>query len=182
MSVTVKGNTYIYLSILLFLIPLPWLCAWLLAAIFHEICHLIAVKLCGGTISGLTISVGGIQMECVPMSRTKCAFAILSGPIGGFGLLLFHRVYPHLAICTWLLSVYNLLPVYPLDGGRLLQIIIKDSVLFDKMQKIIITTLLLFAVYAFYWLHFSLYPLMIAAILLYKHRKTPCKTDACRVQ
>ena len=63
MEINVKTNTYIYLVLLLFLVPLPWLLAWLVAVAFHEVCHWVAVNLCGGEIYRLTVGIGGANME-----------------------------------------------------------------------------------------------------------------------
>ena len=44
----------------------------------------------------------------------------MAGPAGGFMLLLLKRAFPALAICGFLQSAFNLIPVYPLDGGSVL--------------------------------------------------------------
>lgn len=182
MSVSVKSNTYLYLAILLFVVPLPWLCAWLIAVVFHELGHYLAVRLCGGTVYQLTVSIGGVNMNCGPMTDAKRVIAIVSGPIFGLALLAFYRVFPQLAICTWLLSAYNLLPILPLDGGRILQIIMSDGIWFYRLQKILLVMAFLIVVFAFLWLQTGPLPFVIAGILFVKHIKTPCKTSICRVQ
>jgi len=182
MSVSVKSDTYLYLAILLFLIPLQWLSAWLVAVIVHELSHTLAVKLCGGQVTQIEISIGGANMRCSPMSDAKRVFAILSGPIGGLVLLVLYRPFPHVAICAWLLTAYNLLPLLPLDGGRILQILMSDGIWFHRIQKILLAILIILALYWFVRLSMCPLPLVLAGTLLYKHRKTPCKTDACRVQ
>ncbi len=182
MSVSVKSNTYLYLAILLFLVPLPWLIAWLVAVIFHELSHCLAVRLCGGSVYQLTVSIGGADMQCSPMTDAKRVIAILSGPIGGLSLLAFYRLYPQLAICTWLLSAYNLLPLLPLDGGRVLQILMGNSIWFHRVQRVLMLILFALAGYTFLWLRLGPLPLIIVGILFFKYRKTPCKTASCRVQ
>ena len=42
----------------------------------------------------------------------------LAGPFGGLVLLLTARWLPRLAICGLMQSVFNLLPISPLDGSR----------------------------------------------------------------
>ena len=133
-KIDIRPSTYIYIVLLLFLIPLKWLFAWLVAAIFHEICHWLAVKLCGGVIHKITVGVGGARMECGPMTNMKKLISVLSGPLGGLVLLLFARWIPRIALCSWFLSMYNLLPLLPLDGGRALEVLLGEKVF--TLQKI----------------------------------------------
>lgn len=179
-KINIRPNTYIYIVLLLFFIPLKWLFAWMLAAGFHEVCHWLAVKLCGGDIYRITIGIGGAKMECGPMSNKKRLFAILSGPLGGLLPVLFARWLPRTALCCWLLSMYNLLPLLNLDGGRAIAILIGTKALI--LQKVFLIMLSIIAVYVSLVLHFKLLPLLIVAIVLIKNRKSPCKPGACKVQ
>lgn len=181
MSVTLKLNTYIYFVLLLFLVPIKWLLAWLTAVSFHEFCHWVSVKLCGGEIYGLTVGIGGANMECTPLSNGKRLFAVLSGPIGGFALVLLGRWIPRTALCSWLLSVYNLLPMLPLDGGRALEILVGKQAA-SVIDRIFLIFLSLVALYVAINLHFGILPLAIIGGLWLKHRKSPCKPPICRVQ
>lgn len=176
----VKPNTYIYIVLLLFLVPLKWLFAWLFAAGFHEVCHWIAVKLCGGEIYSITIGLGGAKMECGPMTKRKRLLAVLCGPLGGLFLLLFARWIPRVAICSWFLSLYNLLPLRQLDGGRALEILIGEKTFI--LQKVFLIALSVGAIYISVVFHFGLLPVAIIAVLWLKSRNTPCKPGSCKVQ
>ena len=182
MEINVKTNTYIYLVLLLFLVPLPWLLAWLVAVAFHELCHWVAVKLCDGEIYRLTVGIGGANMESGMLQEWKSILAVLSGPVGGFALVLLGKWLPRVAVCSWLLSVYNLLPLLPLDGGRALQFLMGDTTYFYIAEKIFLCILSLAAVYAAIFLHLGVLPLAIVGGLWLKNRKTPCKKRICKVQ
>lgn len=181
-TINVKTNTYFYLVLLLLLMPLKWLGAWLLAICVHEFCHWAAVKLCGGEVYTLTVGVGGTEMVCSPLSDRRRLLAVLSGPAGGFALILLGRWMPRTALCSWLLSVYNLLPIYPLDGGNALEILLKGRANFSVVQRTICIILTLVAIYVSTILDFGILPLAIIGGLWLKNRKSPCQQSVCKVQ
>lgn len=176
----IRPSTYIYIVLLLLLIPFRWVLAWIFAAGFHELCHWLAVKLCGGEVCRITVGLGGAEMECSPMSGKKSLFAVLSGPAGGLFLLLFARWIPRTALFSLFLSVYNLLPLLPLDGGRALAILVGARAY--KVQKLFLLVLSVGAVYATAVLGLGLLPVAIIIILWLKCRNNPCKPGACKVQ
>lgn len=176
----IKPDTYIYIVLMLFLAPLKWLLAWLFAAGFHEICHLIAVKLCGGEICSILIGPNGAKMECGPMSKRNRLFAVLCGPLGGLLLVLFARWIPRIALCSWFLSLFNLLPILQLDGGRALEILLGKKALI--LQKIFLIVLSALVIYLSVILHLGLFPFGIIAVLWLKSRNNPCKPGGCKVQ
>ncbi len=175
MHFTIKSTTYIYLAILLFLVPLPWFSAWLIAVVFHEFCHWSAVRLCGGEVFQLTVGLGSANMDCSVLPDGKRLVCVLSGPVGGFLLLFLGRWLPRVAICSWILSVYNLLPLLPLDGGRALRILIRQDVVFCRTQKLLLALMTIAAAYFMFSLHFGTLPLVIVGVLWHKNRKRPCK-------
>jgi len=178
--IDVKPNIYIYIALLLFLIPLKWLLAWFLAAGFHEACHYLAVKLCGGEIYSITIGISGAKMECTSMSKKRRLLCVLSGPAGGLLLIISGRWLPRVAICSWLLSFYNLMPLLSLDGGRALEILIGSKAI--TVQQIFLFLLGSGAFYLFLIQNFGLLPLGIVLILWLKNRNNPCKPGICKVQ
>ena len=179
-KIHIKAVTYIYIVMLLFLVPLKWLFAWLFAAGFHEVCHWIAVKLCGGEIYSITIGLSGAKMECGPMTKMKRLFAVLLGPFGGLFLVLFARWIPRVALCSWFLSLFNLLPLLQLDGGRALEILLGEKALI--LQKIFLIVLSVVAIYVSVILRLGLLPLGIIVVLWLKSRNSPCKPGSCKVQ
>lgn len=179
-KIDIKPTTYIYFVLLLFLVPLEWLLVWVFAAAFHEVCHWAAVKLCGGEIYCITIGLSGAKMECGPMTNKKRLLAVLCGPLGGLLLTPFARWMPKIALCSWLLSIYNLLPLLSLDGGRALEIILGSKAII--LQRIFLILLSIVAIYVSVVLRFGLLPVGIITVLWLKSRNFPCKPGSCKVQ
>lgn len=182
MQITIKPVTYLYFVVLLFLVPLQWLAAWVIAVVFHEICHWAAVRICGGDMYSLTLGLGSANMECSMLSDRRRLLCVLSGPLGGFLLVLLGAYLPRVAICSWILSVYNLLPILPLDGGHALQILVGQDRIYYRIERIILL-LLTFAgaVFAF-TTKFTVLTLFILIILWFRNRKRPCKAAVFKVE
>lgn len=120
-SDSVSAGALILLALMLLLLPLRWLLAAFVAAIFHELCHFAAVWLCGGHISDFQVGNMGAVMRAEHLSRGKALFCILAGPLGGLLLLFTAKWFPLVAVCALCQSAYNLLPIEALDGGHALR-------------------------------------------------------------
>lgn len=118
---SVKADFCILLSLSMFVIPLQWLIGWLIAAAIHETFHILAIGLFRIKILSITLRASGAVIESESMTPFCECICALAGPVGGLAALLLLRVSPEIALCAMLQSLYNLLPVYPLDGGRALK-------------------------------------------------------------
>lgn len=105
---------------LVFLLPVRWWLAALLSAAFHEGCHYAAVRFFDCPVYAVTVSGAGVRMETGELPPAQALLCSLAGPIGQLLLIIPCHVFPRLAICAFLQAVFNLLPVLPLDGGRVL--------------------------------------------------------------
>ena len=106
------------MAILLLMIPLRWILAAFLAAGFHELGHCLAVELLGGTILEANVSARGAKLRAAPMSPERELLCVLAGPAVSVALFGLRRLFPRIAVCALIQGVFNLLPIYPLDGGR----------------------------------------------------------------
>ena len=120
-SISVQNSVLYIAPVLLLLLPLRWLVAAVFAACIHEFWHVLAIRLMDGRILEIRVGATGAVIETEPLSNTKEMLASLAGPAGSLSLLLFARWFPCTAFCALVHALYNLLPLYPLDGGRALE-------------------------------------------------------------
>ena len=157
------------LSVVLLLLPLRWVIAWCLAVAVHETGHYIALCACRATVTSVSFSARGIKIltgYLPPRVELICA---ISGPVAGIFLTFFSKHIPYTAFCAFLQSVFNLMPIHPLDGGRVLRVVLRCLIKNDenvtKVERFLyalsFSSLLLLAVV------FHLGAGVIAGILLY---------------
>lgn len=177
-------------AFLILMLPLPWVLAAFFAALIHELCHLFAVYIFGGSLQQIRIGAGGAQMDVSLTGGRAELLSVLAGPAGSFLLICLYRMLPRVAFCGCIQGLYNLLPVWPLDGGRILACLL-DWICPDRAHTImntveILTGLLLMLVSLYFCLIFSLgyWPLIIVMMILLGmlRRKIPCKRRQIGVQ
>lgn len=118
-TVYFKSEVCVFWALLVMTQPLPWLLSAALAALCHELSHLFAVWMFGGTVSLVSIGIGGAEIAADIEESKGRILAVLAGPLGSLLLVSFWRWQPRLAVCGLIQGIYNLLPVRPLDGGRI---------------------------------------------------------------
>ena len=119
-------------GILLFSLTPLELLALTLAAAVHELGHLLMLRMLGIRVFGLTLAVTGPVLRCERAAVWyEDLLAALSGPMAG--LLLWGSAvsrWPLLGEISLFLSILNLLPILPLDGGRALWAVLRHQ--FDE--------------------------------------------------
>lgn len=184
------GDACILGALALLLLPLNWLVAAILAASFHELCHYLALRICGVRMFGLRIGSGGALMETESMDARRELICALSGPAGSILLLSVVRWMPELAICAGIQGLFNLLPLYPLDGGRAVRSLLtllwpdRREQFMKGIQNITITMILLAGLVAYLYFKLGFGVLLLAFFLIHKALgiKIPCKAARKRVQ
>lgn len=170
---------------MLLALPLRWLAPAAVSIGVHELCHYGAIRLCGGRVSGIRLSLRGITMDCGCLTPWQELFCALAGPAGGIALMAISREMPRLCLCAFFHSACNLLPLYPLDGGRavgsLMELLFprRGPWLFWKFQQALRLFLLAVCLWAALFQGLGLIPLGLAAFLLINN---PCKDAALAVQ
>ena len=123
--IEISGVCCIWAALLFLILPVPWILAAFSAAVFHEMSHILAVFLSGGHITRLRIGVDGAVIDISELSEIRQFLCVLAGPVGSLLLLFIGDQLPKLAFCGIIQGVFNLLPVYPLDGGRLCRLVVQ---------------------------------------------------------
>ena len=121
MVIEIDGGFWIVLGLMGLLFPVRVLAGPLLAAAIHEAGHIFAVRLCGGRLYHIRLHIGGARINSAPLSPGRELLCILAGPAAGALTVLAWRVFPELAVAGLLQTVFNLLPLPNLDGGRALR-------------------------------------------------------------
>ena len=120
MNISADRGFFPVLALMLLLFPVRFLVGVLLAALIHELGHLLALKIAGGRVLSIRLRSFGAKIEAAPMSPGRTALCALAGPAAGALTIFAYKTFPELALAGLVQTVFNLLPVYPLDGGRAL--------------------------------------------------------------
>ena len=181
----------VWCAILLLTVPLRWVGAWLIAVACHECCHILALMLFRKRIHGIYIGNFGAEIRSEFLQPAEAIICALAGPMAGVILMLFARTYPRLALCGFLQTVFNLLPILPLDGGVALSGFLRmfwPPKTVDKISNMLENGLLLLLLFGtllgtLIW-KLGVIPLLVgtALFLRLKKRKIPCKWSLYRVQ
>ena len=140
-------------AFLLLAVPLRSLCGWLGAAVCHELGHIGAQWLFGGKPARILIRPTGAVIEGEDLGICKNILCVLAGPAVGAVPMIFMRLFPELALCAFLLTAYNLIPLYPLDGGRVLHLMGEKSETMQILIGAVEAAVLACIVCAAFWHH-----------------------------
>jgi len=118
-EISVSAGAYLGLAMGILTLPLDCLLAAATAAGIHECCHLFVLTLCNVPIAEVKIGFFGAKIRAGVMTCSQEIICVAAGPIGSLSLLLIARWMPLLALFGLCQGLFNLLPIYPLDGGRI---------------------------------------------------------------
>ena len=166
---------WLLLALGVLLLPLQWFGAMVVAAAFHEFCHWVVIRLLGGRVPLITVGSRGARMYMEGLDRGAGVLCALAGPVGSFLLVLLGHICPRLAFCGAMQGLYNLLPVYPMDGGRILRGLLsgiiseKRLVFFTKILHLALgIVMLILGIYATFCKKLGFLPLFLCIFLCFR--------------
>ena len=115
------GGFFLVLALMVLLFPLRLVAGIVMAALLHEGGHLLAIRLCGGRVLAIRLRSVGARIETAPMEPGRAALCALAGPTAGALAIFAWRFFPELAMAGLMQTIFNLLPIYPLDGGMVVR-------------------------------------------------------------
>ena len=185
----ISPTVLITLSSAAFILPWRWLFAILLAAAVHETGHLAALYLLKKPVKRIAIGLTGARILVGPLSLRQELLCACAGPGAAAILICMGRIYPELAICAFVQSAYNLIPLMPFDGGRIFCCLI-NGIFPQYLAERIVDSVEILICFAFACLgvicllnrlFFTtlLFMIFVAMVVI---RKTTCNGEASAVQ
>lgn len=135
---------------------------------FHEFAHMFIASIFGVKTTRLTVRISGLCINLNEIKRQgiKWLLIYLAGPISNISLALLFKNIPLVYTINLALAVINLIPIYPLDGYNvfeiLLQIIkIKRKTILKIQNLIEIMVIILLGIVGIYQFVFFVNPSVI---------------------
>lgn len=152
-------------------------CVWIFVVI-HELSHVLVAKFFGLQIEKIIFSLIGAKAVIKNFNLTiawKKFWILIAGPFANLFLaIIFFSQNNFFVGANFSLFIFNLLPIYPLDGGRILILILKKfsagKKFFLKLNRFMIAILFLFGILQFI-LFFPNLSLLAIAIYLWRVNK-----------
>ena len=168
---------------LYYISPGRWFWPFFTLCAAHELAHLLALRALGVRTVELRLGLLGAELKTGLLSPRQELWGTLTGPAANVLLAaVLLRPLPRWAVLSALLAAFNLLPAYPLDGGRLLRLGLQRRLPADAALRAELgVTLTLGLAVAALGLHgavrgpHGLWPLLLAAALLL--RVAACRAD-----
>lgn len=136
-NISVRPSFLLLMSIVFFFDEGNLTVFLLIAAAVHEAGHFFAIKRMGGKVEKLNIGALGAEAEYSgSLTYRKEIIACAAGPAAGFAFSFLTslaakagiREFFFLSGLSAMLSVFNLLPILPLDGGRMLRFFLCEHI------------------------------------------------------
>ena len=184
-----QPGAFIIISLALLMIPARWVVGWFVAVFVHELCHYIALCICKVPVLQIRIGAFGTAIQTGEMTTRREIVAALAGPLGSLILLFFFQIIPYVSLCALWQLLFNMIPIYPMEGGRAVTgicvyILGKEKGFFISKIISLLFVILFCAASLLISLRYKLgiMPVLIAALIVFRTIKIPCKERQLIVQ
>ena len=177
MKIRIRYSFILYIIILHFFDLLSYFLIFFLSIIIHELLHAILGLLFGLKIKSAEISLSGlsINFENFELSTLKKIIVLICGPlinliISLFFYFTFKDKYLFIIISNLLLFIFNMIPIYPLDGGRILYEILLKYCRFSIANNILLIVYQVFSILTLFlvsYIYINFYNIQILFIGIY---------------
>ena len=113
------------------------------AALAHELGHLAVIAMTGAEVRGVRLGAAGAVIELGGRLTHRQEMAVAAaGPLAGIVFSVFCIIadtpyFRYAGLISLLASAFNLLPVYPMDGGRLALLLLCGVMPLDTAERIL---------------------------------------------
>lgn len=153
---------------------------FLLSVGAHELGHLLTLRYLHVPVMCIQGTLSGLEIRTEPLTYRQEILVAASGPGINFILcLLTKEVYPIMTLINAVLFVYNLLPIYPLDGGRILRGFLFANLIPPHAERIeqccsltVFICIFLGSIYLSFTYRCGLWPILFCAFLFYRLGET----------
>lgn len=188
LSYKLEPGLLIGLAIAILVVPISWLTAWIIAVAIHELGHYCVLRICTKGIYGAQFGGGGIKLYTEELGRVE-GLCALAGPVASFIVSMTCIPFPRLRICAFVQAIYNVLPIYPLDGGRILKwfithiLKIRNFELIFKWVTIILIVILSYTtIILIHRYSLGVLPIILPIHLFVKYWSTKYSCKECRLR
>lgn len=146
-KIQISINIEIFLFIIIFIISkqINIYAIFIISTLLHEISHAITGMFLGLKLRKFCIMPFGFKITFEETgtykTNTKKQFIIaISGPIVNICIMILaiiFNLHSSIIYANLIIAIFNLIPIYPLDGGRILKSILKTKCNFNKVNYIV---------------------------------------------
>ena len=173
-TIDISTGCLIFLCAYGFFDPYESFLPFLISVALHEGGHLLAILILKEKVYRFKGELGNFTLYTAPLSYSRELMVASMGP--AVNLLLFFAIpSPMFRLINGILLCYNMLPFYPLDGGRILRSTLRSLLplwISDKAEKAVgfltYGCMIMGSIYLTLRLHSGLWPIMFCIFILYR--------------
>lgn len=123
MRLDIRAGFWLFVIVCCLALTEQALIAIFAAMVLHEAGHLLVARVFGGHIGSVRLRFADARIELTGLGYRAEMWTALAGPVANLaGFCLFSQSFSMCSLFCLLLAAYNLLPIWPLDGGRALRL------------------------------------------------------------